>query len=117
MLLPPPPPTLFPYTTLFRSLLSARLLTIAEEALEQAEEVLQFTELAFQVGEQPEYDVLRARVARDLQRNNVIQRRSARDLAFFDLKQRLDMPTDETIGLTTGFSSNPAEDVVAPTWA
>jgi len=104
-------------TAYYDALLSARLLTIAEEALEQAEEVLQFTELAFQVGEQPEYDVLRARVARDLQRNNVIQRRSARDLAFFDLKQRLDIPTEETIVLTTSFSSSPAEVVVLPTWA
>ena len=85
----------------YDALLSARLLQIAETSLEQAEETLRLSELGFRVGDKAEYDVLRARVARNNQRNGVVQARSQRDLAFFRLKQLLDLPLDEAVRLTT----------------
>lgn len=96
----------------YDALLSARLLEITEKSLAQAEATLRFAELAFQVGDQAEYDVLRARVARNNQRNQVVQRRSARDLAFFRLKQLLDLPIEDEVRLTT--SLNSAMEAVLP---
>ncbi|MBB4639001.1 TolC family protein [Longimicrobium terrae] len=94
----------------YDALLSARLLQIAESSLAQAEQTLRLSELGFQVGDKAEYDVLRARVARNNQRNGVVQARSNRDIAFFRLKQLLDLPLDETVVLTT-----PLNDEIAAT--
>ena len=55
---------------------------IAEATLEQADTTLSQTTLAEQVGNQSEFELLRARVTRDNQRPVVIQRRAERDLAY-----------------------------------
>ncbi|HEX6036745.1 TolC family protein [Longimicrobium sp.] len=90
----------------YDALLSARLLEIAEGSLAQAEETLRLSELGFQVGDKAEFDVLRARVARNNQRNAVLQTRSSRDLAFFTLKQLVDLPLDEPVQLTTPLTAD-----------
>src|SRR4051794_6275447 len=81
--------------------LADRLLAIAEATLEQADTTLSQTRIARQVGNQSEFDLLRARVTRDNQRPVVIQRRADRDLAHYRLKQLLDIPLDQPIALTT----------------
>jgi outer membrane protein TolC len=81
--------------------LADRLLTIALATLEQADTTLSQTRLARQVGNQSEFDLLRARVTRDNQRPVVIQRRADRDLAYYRLKQLLDFPLDQPLALTT----------------
>jgi outer membrane protein TolC len=81
--------------------LADRLLTIAQATLDQADTTLSQTQLARQVGNLSEFDLLRARVTRDNQRPIVIQRRADRDLAYFRLKSLLDVPLDEPIRLTT----------------
>jgi outer membrane protein TolC len=81
--------------------LADRLAGIAEETLAQAERTLEQARLARQVGNQSEFELLRAQVARDNQVPVVIQQRSARDLALLRLKQLLDLPADEPITLTT----------------
>jgi outer membrane protein len=81
--------------------LADRLLAIAEATLEQADTTLSQTQLARQVGNQSEFDLLRARVTRDNQRPVVIQRRADRDLAYYRLKQLLDLPLDQPLVLTT----------------
>jgi outer membrane protein TolC len=81
--------------------LADRLLAIAQATLEQADTTLSQTQLARQVGNQSEFDLLRARVTRDNQRPVVIQRRADRDLAYYRLKQLLDFPLDQPLGLTT----------------
>ena len=53
------------------------------------------------MGNQSEFDLLRARVTRDNQRPVVIQRRADRDLAHYRLKQLLDFPLDQPLALTT----------------
>jgi outer membrane protein len=81
--------------------LADRLLTIAQSTLDQADTTLSQTQLAREVGNQSEFDLLRARVIRDNQRPVVIQRRADRDLAYFRLKQLLDIPLDQPVQLTT----------------
>ena len=81
--------------------LADRLLAIAESTLKQADTTLSQTQLARQVGNQSEFELLRARVTRDNQRPVVIQRRADRDLAYLRLKQLLSLPFDSPVVLTT----------------
>ena len=81
--------------------LSERLLAIAEATLAQAEETLRQTRLGEEVGQQPEFDLLRAQVQRDNQLPVVIQRRSQRELAQLRLKQLLEIPAATELTLST----------------
>jgi outer membrane protein TolC len=81
--------------------LGDRLVAIAAATLEQADTTLSQTQLARTVGNQSEFDLLRARVTRDNQRPVVIQRRASRDLAYDRLKQLLNLPLGQPLALTT----------------
>ena len=81
--------------------LSDQLLAIAEATMRQADTTLTQVRLARQVGDQPEFELLRAQVTRDNQRPVVIQQRATRDLAYNRLKQLLNLPLDEPLALTT----------------
>lgn len=81
--------------------LADRLFAIAQATLDQADTTLSQTQLAREVGNLSEFDLLRARVTRDNQRPIVIQRRADRDLAYYRLKSLLDIPLDEPLTLTT----------------
>jgi outer membrane protein len=85
----------------FDAALADQLVAIAASTLEQAETTLRHTQLARQVGNQPEFELLRATVARDNQRPVLIQRRADRDIARMRLKQMLNLPLDEPLILTT----------------
>jgi outer membrane protein len=86
----------------FDALLSDQLVDIAQSSLGQTEEVLRQTAVGRQVGSQAEFDVLRARVARDNQLPVLIQRRNDRVLAYSRLKQLLNVPLSDEVRLTTG---------------
>jgi outer membrane protein TolC len=79
-------------------------LQIAQVALDQADTTLKQAQQRKAVGTQPEFEVLRARVARDNQRTAVIVRRSEREVALIRLKQFLNLPIDEPIRLTTSLA-------------
>jgi outer membrane protein TolC len=81
--------------------LGDRLVAIAQATLEQADTTLSQTQLARQVGNQSEFDLLRARVTRDNQRPVVIQRLAARDLAYHQLKNLLNLPLEQPLRLTS----------------
>jgi outer membrane protein TolC len=81
--------------------LADRLVQIAEATLAQAEETLRQTQLAAQVGNQPEFELLRAQVTRDNQRPVVIQRRADRDIAYERLRLLLNLPEGAPLQLTT----------------
>lgn len=100
----------------YDALLSERLLDIAEQSLAHADETLELTTLAFQVGDQAEFDVLRARVARNNQRIAVARQRADRALAFAALKQLLDVPIDQEVRLTTGLDDDPRAVIDRPEW-
>jgi outer membrane protein TolC len=100
--------------------LSDRLLQIGEATLAQAEETLRQTRLARQVGNQPEFELLRAQVTRDNQLPVVILRSSNRELAYTRLRLLLDLPADAPLALSTPlndaapvavdrFASNPGQ--------
>jgi outer membrane protein len=92
--------------------LSDRIVAISEATLAQAEETLRQTQLARQVGNQPEFDLLRAQVARDNARPAVIQSRAIRDMAYLSLKQLLDLPVDAPLRLTTPLDTDQVVPVV-----
>jgi len=81
--------------------LADQLFRIAQATFEQAETTLSQVRLARQVGNQPEFELLRAQVTRDNQQPVVIQRRADRDLAYLRLKQLLNLATDVPLELTS----------------
>lgn len=92
----------------FDALLGDRLVEIAESALAQTEEVLRQTEVAREVGAQSEFDLLRARVARDNQIPQLLARRTQRTESYLRLKQLLNVPLDDNLQLTTAVEDLPA---------
>lgn len=86
----------------FDAVLADRLVAIAESSLAQSESVLGQTRLARQVGNQSEFELLRAQVTRDNQMPALLQRRTDRDLAYARLKQMLNVPGSERVSLSTG---------------
>jgi outer membrane protein TolC len=87
--------------TYYDAALADRLVAIADSTLVQTDEVLRQTRLARQVGNQSEFELLRAQVTRDNARPTVIQARSTRSIAYLRLKQLLNLPLDEDLQLTT----------------
>lgn len=92
----------------FDAALSARLAAIAELSLRQSDAVVSQVQLSRDVGRTSEFELLRARVARDNQRPVIAQRRSERDIALLRLRQLLDLPLDAPVQLVT-----PVEDTTA----
>jgi outer membrane protein len=88
----------------YNAALSDRLVAIAEATIVQASATLQQAEAAFRAGTQPEFEVLRARVARDTQNPNLIRQRVNREIALLRLKQLLDLPADADLQLADPLS-------------
>jgi outer membrane protein TolC len=87
--------------------LADRLLAISEATLEQSQTTLSQVRLARDVGEQSEFELLRAQVTRDTQEPLVIQRRADHELAVLRLKQLLNVPEEIGVTLTTELSDSP----------
>jgi outer membrane protein TolC len=93
--------------------LADQLYRVAQETLDQAETTLRQVRLGREVGNQPEFELLRAQVTRDTQEPLVIQRRSDRDIAQLRLKQLLDLPQDATLQLATELDGQDAASMVS----
>ena len=85
----------------FDAVLADRLVAIADTTLAQTDELLRQTTVARRVGNQSEFELLRATVTRDNQRPVAIARRGDRDVAYLRLKQLLNLPLDAPLTLTT----------------
>ena len=85
----------------FDAVLADHLVVIADTSLAQTEELLRQTRVARQVGNQSEFDLLRATVSRDNQRPVLITRRGDREIAYLRLKQLLNLPLDAPVQLIT----------------
>jgi outer membrane protein len=85
----------------FDAVAAGQLASIADSTLAQAERSLQHTTLAHEVGSASEFDLLRARVARDNQRPVLIQARGNRDISLLRLRQLLGVPLSQPLTLTT----------------
>ncbi|MDQ6689640.1 MAG: TolC family protein, partial [Gemmatimonadota bacterium] len=81
--------------------LADRLVALAESSAVQTENVLRQTQLARNVGNVSEFELLRAQVSSANQRPIVIQRQSDREVAYLRLKQLVNMPLDAPVQLTT----------------
>jgi outer membrane protein TolC len=88
--------------------LADKLVSIQESALAQTEEILRQTRVAKQVGNQAEFDLLRAQVTRDNQVPVVLQARTTRDVAYYRLKQLLNLPMDGAVALSTPLDDSTA---------
>jgi outer membrane protein TolC len=81
----------------YDAVLTDQLVTIADSALAQTDTVFHQTELAYRLGVRSEFDMLRARVARDNQIPILMQRRNDRSAAYMRLKQLLNIPLDDSL--------------------
>ncbi len=97
----------------FDALLTDRLIGIAEASLAQTAEVLRQTEVARRVGDRSEFELLRARVARDNQLPVLIRRRTERNESYLRLKQLLNVPLEDELTLTTGVEEEVARFAAA----
>ncbi|MEI6814511.1 MAG: TolC family protein [bacterium] len=85
----------------FDAVAAKALVDIADSTLAQAERTLAQTTVSKQVGSAAEFDLLRARVARDNQRPALIQARGNYDLTMMRLRQLLGISLDKPLALTT----------------
>lgn len=85
----------------YRALLARELETIAQAAVVQAEEFLAQERLRLQAGLASELEVLRADVALENLRPQLVEARNAAELAMLDLKRLTDIPLRQPVRLTT----------------
>ena len=93
--------------------LADRLVTIAEASHTQASALYEQSRQLFEAGSRPEFELLRAQVARDNQLPVVIRARSQRDIAYMRLRQLLDLPAGTSLQLEAGLA-DPALPPPAP---
>jgi len=92
----------------YDAVLADQLLKIADSSLAQTEEIFRQTDLAYRLGSKSEFEMLRARVARDNQLPVLMQRQSDRALAYDYLKQLLNLPLDDSLALSSGVEEQAA---------
>jgi outer membrane protein TolC len=90
--------------------LSDRVVSIAEATIRQAEATVRQVNAAFTAGTQPEFELLRARVALESQTPLLIRQRANREIALLRLKQLLELPPDADLQLEDAFD----RDVLPP---
>lgn len=76
------------------------LVSIARETYAQADRSLKVTEEQRSAGRVSEFELLRARVARDSLQPRVVRAESNREVAYLRLKQLLDLPLNQPLTLT-----------------
>lgn len=91
--------------------LAQRQVDIATASLALAETTLADTQLNYREGAAPEFDVVRAEVARDNQRTSRLQYEAQREIAFVRLKRLLDVPLDQALELTSSLDIAAEADV------
>lgn len=84
--------------------LADRLVTIEEASLAQAGALYDQSRQLYEAGSRPEFELLRAEVARDNQLPAVIRARSQRDIAYLRLRQLLDLPPGTPLQLEAGLA-------------
>lgn len=96
----------------FDAALAHRQVEIAEVTLQQSEEILKQTTLNYQQGAAPEFDLVRAQVARDNQSTTLVQFKAQRDVAFVQLARLVGAPLDKPFALTTTLDDDDVDAVV-----
>lgn len=101
-------------TAYYRALLAREMEQIARAALDQAEAFLEQERLRQRAGHASDLDVMRAEVATENLRPQLIQARNAADMAELDLKRLLNVPMDRPLELTTSLEASVGEALSAP---
>jgi len=97
----------------YEAALAERQVEIAEVTLQQAEQTYSENELGFKQGATPEFDLVRAEVARDNQRTLVVQFRVQRDIAFVHLRRLIGVPLDRPLALTSKLEPDDLDAMIA----
>jgi outer membrane protein TolC len=95
----------------FDAVLAQRQVEIAEVTFQEAEKTFNEATLGFQQGSAPEFDVVRAEVARDNQRTLVVQFKVQRDVTLVLLRRLIGVKVDRPITLTTGLDADDVAEV------
>jgi outer membrane protein TolC len=90
----------------YDAVLADQLVAIADSSISETNVVLSQTKLAKQVGNASEYELLRAQVAHDNEIPASIRARANRQVAYFRVKQLLNMSLDDSLSLTTGIEGD-----------
>ncbi len=93
----------------FDAVLSDWFVLIAEATFDQANRTFEQVRVQREAGRQSEFEQLRAQVERDTLLPEVIRQRAARDIAYLQLKQLLELPADTNLQLVA-----PMDPDVAP---
>ncbi|MEO8704537.1 MAG: TolC family protein [Kofleriaceae bacterium] len=96
----------------YDAVLAQRQVDIGQVSLEQSDKTLADTKLNFEQGAAPEFDLVRAEVARDNQRSSLIRFRTQRDLAFVSLKRLVALPLDRPLELVSPLDAADLDAVV-----
>lgn len=96
----------------FDAALAERQVEIAEVTLGQAEETLQQTQLSFEQGAAPEFDLVRAQVTRDNEATALVRFKTQRDVAFVQLRRLIGQPLDQPLTLTSRLDADDVDAVV-----
>lgn len=95
----------------FDAVLAQRQVEIAEVTYLEAEKTFKEAELGFKQGTAPEFDLVRAEVARDNQRTLVVQFGVQRDVTLVQLRRLIGVPVDRPLALTTGLDADDVAEV------
>lgn len=98
----------------FRALLAQELERIAQVSVAQADSFLAQERLRNEAGTASDLDVLRAEVAAENLRPQLVQARNAAELATLDLKRLVDVPLDRPVRLTTPLTVPSAQELADP---
>ncbi|HET9236650.1 MAG TPA: TolC family protein [Oligoflexus sp.] len=90
----------------YDAVLMQKLSSIAESALQQSEQTLRLVQLGGEQGTRPEFDVLRAQVAVQNQKPQLLTARMQKDQALLRLKQLLDIPLEKSVRLTSSLEGD-----------
>lgn len=102
-------------TAYFNALLAQEMENIAAAALQQAESFLREEQLRREAGTSSDLDVLRAEVARENLRPQLVAARNAAELATLNLKRLIDVPLTQPVDLTTPLSVPSEQELAIPT--
>ena len=102
-------------TAYFNALLAQEMERIAAAAVVQAESFLREEQLRRRAGTSSDLDVLRAEVALENLRPQLIAARNAAELSKLDLKRLIDVPLTQPLALTTPLTVPSAQELAFPT--
>lgn len=99
-------------TAYYRTLLTEEMVHISQAAVAQAEEFLKNEQLRFKAGRASDLEVMRAEVALENLRPQLVQARNANELAALNLKRLINLPLDQPLKLSTRLVVPPGDQLV-----